>query len=835
MRKLQQGLVSISMLFGLSGCIFEDTNTEPVASNITLDVSNGVDNIVLEKSFLLSNVNDDDTSKLSVTALSIVNGFGELTESSSAWTYTPSVKDFSNVSFSYTVTDGEFSDSASIRATISTESRVQVQSATGVTIYSKLDTSRHASVDATLYLGNNEFSVTSASEDGSFSFINVPENSPYLIAISSNNANFATYYSAGTATRTNNEDILNLAVSQLPEAIKGIVKIRNAQSGELVSGLKPYILANELANQDGSISNLPQVRVSLAEEEQQYALGLFSNSLTTNVYLDSLVDVNGDEYNVINPQQALPFIGEISGSSETNVFLSKVETGAFKVQLTLKAEGDAVLTSSPILAMSNLTTNETEYWTLESEGVYSKALTAEELSQSRALAPIDKNEDGIVDLIAGANSGFPLLSPLIISQFDENNELALTQSVKTVDYNQPMSSNLISLAENFKANGTAEVIIAFDRQVELPNVIQLNTQVLNQNQVQIDLNDSADIYETDKETLATTTQGQSKLTLGFNNVYSYTDQNGLVRTLSLGNNGTNQVTSTYVTEFTARAVTSTLQSSSFSLRANGTLLFINVNPSNINAFQNYEFSFTVDAPFDTFGPSSISHEIRAQSGSSTLLSDIILDNFDFKDATTLDITDANSEQYIEGMEPHQDLFSELNVGYTGGGANDRAQLKYVDYSIGDLPSMQSLNSDLSLNSSANTIYLVSKSAIEGTIYITSQTEVSNNSGSSESTTTELSDVSFELSSTDDSAGKAFGQLAILLVQPSNHGVDTAGIKTVFNVPPASGANVDTTDLYYIYPLTLTPMTSGRITQAKVKFDATIGGVKLNAEQTYNVK
>ena len=836
MRKLQQGLVSISMILGLSGCIFEDTNTEPVASNITLDSSNGVDDIVIEKSFLLSNVDDDDTSKLSVSALSIVNGFGELTESSSAWTYSPSIKDFSNVNFSYTVTDGEFSDSASIRATIETDSRVQLQTADGITIYSKVDTSRHASVSATLYVNNNEFSVTSASEDGSFAFINVPENSSYLLSLSTESTNFATYYMADNAVRANNEDIVNLEITQLPNAIQSSIKLRSAQNGELVAGLKPYIFANELADPENDIAGLPEIRVFLTEEAEQYSFNLFSADLSTNVYVDSLTDVNNDEYNVVNPQQALPFIAVLSGTQEAEVFLSKVETGSFKVSLQLSADSNVSLPSSPLLAISNLTTNETEYWTLESQGLYTKSLTAEELSQRRALAPIDTNEDGVIDLIANPSSdnGFPMLSSLVISQFDENNELTLTQALNSVDYDQPMTSNLVSLPENFKENGNAEVIIAFDRQIDLPTVIQVSTQVLSQAQVEIDLNSTADIFATDKQTLATTTQGESQLELGFNNVYSYLNENGDTVNLSLGNNGTNQITSPYATEFNASPVSSSLQSANFSLQANDSLLIINLSSSDINAFQSYEFSFTVDAPFDVFGPSSISHEVRAESGSSTLLSDIILDNFDFKNALTLDVTDASSEQYIEGMEPHEDLFSELNVGYVDGGSNDRSQLKYVDYTIGELTSIESLNTGLSLDADANTIYLISKSAIEGSVTVKSQTEMFDNSGTAESSSYEPADLSFDFSSTDNSAGKAFGQLALLLIEPSNHGVDISGIETVFKAPAASGANVNTADLYYVYPLTLTPMTAGRITELQLEFDATVGGVKLNAEQTYKV-
>lgn len=836
MGRLQQGLVLISTLLVLSGCIFEDTNTEPVASNINLDASNGVDAIVIEKSFLLSNVTDDDSSKLSISAFTIVNGFGDLTESSSAWTYTPSIRDFSDIRFSYTVTDGEFSNSASVRAVVETDSRALLQETGGVTLFSKLDNSKHASVKATLYIGSDIFSITSSNKDGSFAFINVPESSTYLLELSSENTSFATYYSAGTVTRNNNQDTLDLGVSQLPNAVSGVFKIRNAQNGELVSGLRPYIFANELANQDGSIANLPQIRVFLTENEQQYSLALASDATTTNVYLDNLNDVNGDTYNIINPQGRLPFIGRISGSAESNVFLSKVETGAFKVSLTLTTTPNTTQISTPLLAVTNLTNGQTEFWQQESANVYTNTLTAQQLNQRRVVQPIDTNADGVVDLIADINSGsgFPMLSPLQVSQFDENNQLALTQPIISIEYTKPMSSHLVSSAESFRANSNAEVIIAFDRQINLPNVAQINIQALRQSQVQIDLNSVANIYQADKETLTTTLQGESQLTLGSNNLYSYTDQNGQVRTLSLSNNGTNQITSPFVTEFTSTIVSNALPSNSFTLEANGTLLIINVNPSQINPFQSYEFSFTVDAPFDALGASSISHQLRAQSGPGSLLADVLLDNFDFKDASTLDITNLDNEAFIQGMQPHEDLFAGLNVGYAGGASTDRAQLKYVDYSIGELTSIQTLNSNLSLDSSANTIYLISRSAIEGTATIISQTEVFNNSGSSESSTTEPSNLSFELSTTDKSADKIFGQLALLLITPNNHGIDSSGIKTVFDAPAVSGAKVDSPELYYIYPLNLTPVTSGRITEAKIKFNATIGGVKFNAEQTYTV-
>ncbi|NVK24122.1 MAG: cadherin-like domain-containing protein [Gammaproteobacteria bacterium] len=838
MHYLVKSSLSVLLLSSLTACIFEDSNTEPVASSVSLGTNDGISTVVINNSQLLENVSDDKGS-LSITDVSLVSGHGQLTQQNESWQYQPALNDLGTVSFSYTVSDGEFTDTASATLEIVNDNRLKLNETDGITIYSELNSQAHANLKVTLYVGNDSYEITTDTDDTSFSFINLPNGTGYLLEIDDLDDQYATMFYADIAESVDIPSSKNLNITQLTQPSVTTLNLINAATGTSIAGLEPYIYVNQFVDPDNGIPNIPAKKLYLEENNSEYSFYLDTNDTSVNVYLDELTDEDNVVYSILANDFELPVISTLNTGDTDNVYFNKAVDNNFTITVLLKAQDGASFNAGPLLSMFNRSTGTTEYWEKVAGTVnqYAKTLSAEQIIQSRVLIPIDNTDDGVIDYHAVTSSqGFPLFNPLSINDFD-NRSLVVEQYVDATDYDAPLQAQLISEASNFQANGNTQVTFAFDRAISAPSTVKITTKVLTAARPQIDLNTTAAIYNAEKDTQVTTDQGETEIELEYDNTYNYTNKDGATVSVTLGTNGSTQTSSPYVTEYGSDEVTTALASNSYRREANNTLLTVSLSPSSIKALLSYEFEVVVDAPYDGFTSSTFSFELRAITSATTSLNDLVIDNFDFKDAATLDVTQANNEDYLEGLTPQTDTFFELNVGYDAGATNKRAQLSYLTRNINGLDDIGTLNSSAGLDSASNTLYLVSAAPVSGDVEITQQVEISDNAGSKESQTVALTDQSFILTLDSDNltSSHVLGKTLYIAKHPENHGVDDSGLMDVFGVSIASGANVSAAGVYYVYEIPTSLQTSGRIEQVTLEFDVLIGGASVTGSKTYYVK
>ncbi|NVK25265.1 MAG: hypothetical protein HWE10_10090 [Gammaproteobacteria bacterium] len=349
------------------------------------------------------------------------------------------------------------------------------------------------------------------------------------------------------------------------------------------------------------------------------------------------------------------------------------------------------------------------------------------MSHTRIIAPIDEDGDGFDDvntkLGADSESALGVLNNINRGSFDTNKELTLVYPLERINYDESLQAEIISDNDNFQVNGLAEVIIAFDRPVELIHGVRQTYDTLVEAEVLISIQDTALIFDANKVNQATTTQGEASLALdNTTNVYTYKNDDGEDVTLDLGRDSTDKVASTYVTDYKVETITRELASSEYSLSAGGTLLTISLDSSGLLADHTYDFEVAVKGVLDNNPAAFMTFSKVAKSNATTALADLLVDNFDYKDTTTYDPSGSTDESDLPNQTDHTDKFRSLNVGVTGADPADKAQLQYLLYTDSGFDTLAELNVDNAINQSRNVVYLVSKAKLSGSVQAVEQVE-----------------------------------------------------------------------------------------------------------------
>ena len=825
----------------LTGCIFDEINKEPTASAAQLENQNGTEAVEISAAELLKNVSDPDNDTLSITDVILAKGLCELTvKDDTAWIYTPSIADLGEIEFNYTATDGEAEASATVSFDIVNTNRKQILESSPVHLSLAVTDPAGQNVSTVVYTLNvlGEDHVVSSS-NGNATFIGLPANTEYYLSIEDSSGQYATDYYSNITPATNQNIVQSIPISSLAESLETHLSITNVNSSETVSGLIPYLNPNTIAASNGRAVSLVIPNVNATEANNLYTFLLAASEQPYQITIDELTDDNDINYNVFGTSNSSYSDTVVAG--ETNhVDLSPQEQLAeFTVTYTVTNENAEALSVGGVLNVYNLDKDITENWlqSTETENLYSLTVTAENMADQRVVEPIDLDSDGFLDLIPALNqsNALGLIENLSVSQFDENKTFNTPLTIVNINTSSTsISSQLVSQTSDFKAGTQGQLLIAFDQPIQLPSYIDMYLHNMAQQAVVVDLANPAIIYQQDKTTAATTDQGESELSLNSANAYTYLDNNTASTTLTLGG-GNNEITSTYVNDYQQTTTKSVLGNNQFELVANGTLLKITPLINSLEPNFKYGFEFTVQALMQNIDASMV-FDVFAVSNKAEQLEDFTVDNFDFKNTTLFDPTDATKLTFLENQELHQDLFFELNVDYNTN--EDRALLKYVEYTDHGFSTFADTLADLGIESTDNTLYLITQTPITGNMELTKQSESYLSSGSQEVTSTDFTDLIYELTLDaldPDKTNQIRGQKVYLFDKPSNHGINEDTVKETFNVPVASGANINGEGIYYVYSIPVSTNHSGQITNVTLKLDVSVNGAKRTGTVEYQVK
>lgn len=839
-------IIFFVLLHSLTACVFDDINHEPSANSFELAQSNGLDSVTIEASQILENTNDSDGDTLTITDVQVIRGDGELIESGENWLYTPSLTDVGEINIQFTVSDGEFEISANISFEIVNASRVKVSDSGFVSLSVELDDANGAlsntSFNVMLTVNGADYDVTSLGALATF--IKLPSNVPYLITVSDPSNALTTEYFAGQTPAVNEFLIDNVTVPMPTATVTTHLFITDVNTNQAIAGLKPYYQVNQVtASNDQNISfDLGKVYGEF--DGEGYAFALSANN-SYSIILDDLTNTAEIQYSLFDPNITLPNLTDLSAGQDTTIeLMSDTNNASYQIVYALNNELNEAYSVGSILKVYNIDNDVVENWrqVADTSNHYSFDVNNESMPNARVIMPLDIDNDGFTDQLATVPQSYPLglsdkLTPHL---FDQDKSLEIPVTIADIPQDSAIYSKVISQTSDFQANNKAKVFIAFDRPIQSPQSISLARHGLSTEQVLIDLESEALIYQADKTTTATTDQGESSLILSSSNTYTYLDVNGSTVVLSAGVENSDQIVSPFTTKLVKNKSTRTLSQEEFELVADGTLLVITLNPAELVDDNLYTFSTTVDNLFDNAGAAAVQHSLYATSNISSNLNELSLDNFDFMDTGTFDpVTPANL-QPLENQVTHQDLFAELNVGYNAGATNDNAQLRYALYQDHGQPTFAQLNTSGGLTSNANTLFLISKAPITGGIEVLQQTETDVSAGVAVNTNVDITNTKFNLYLSSEAPAAEEGiQLSqgikvYLFDEPSNHSINGSAIEDTFNAKTASGALIEETGIYYVYPLNLTLQTSGQITKAKLEFEVSINGSLVSGTKEYRV-
>lgn len=822
----------------LTGCIFDDVNKEPTSQPLVLGDFSGTEDIEILASDILNSVSDPDDDTLTITDVVLAKGLGVLNNSDqSKWTYTPSLADLGEIIFNYTATDGTIETSSTITLNVVNSNRLSVFANSPVHIRVELNQEITTAKITLNALGDDH---VISSSNGNATFVGLPANTEYYVIVEDTNGVFANEYYSNITPAANQTIIQTLPVSSLSTGVVTQLSVSDVTTGLAVTGLIPYINTTALAAEKGRLTSLTLPNLMATESAGTYSFLLANNETDYQINIDELIDSNNTEYSIFGTDTSTYASIINAGDTSSLDLASTSQLAEFTASYTILNAQSEALSVGRVLTIFNLSKNETESWSLEdgTTNKYSFTLTSENIRDKRVVQPIDVENDGFFDLqpALAQNNPLGLLTDLSPSHFDDDKKLNIDLTVVPVATTNAITSELITNSSEFKAGSNNEVLIAFDRPIELQSSVSLTSYGLSQLVSRIDLANPAGIYKQDKSTTATTDQSESTLNLNNANAYEYVNDSSNTIAVTLGG-GADSITSSYVSEYTQSSSSISLSTSSYELVANGTLLRITPTSSLISSDTQYSFEFSVNDAISTNVDASIIYKVTATSNKAEQLSDFTLDNFDFKDTSKYDPLDANALLFLDNQAPHEDLFFELDASYDSG--TDKALLKYVEYSTNDLSTLQDEIDALSISTSNNTLYLVTETPILGTVEIKSQSEVYDASGSTETTVVEISDALYQYVIDTPESGanpqQIQGKKLYLFDKPSNHGISTDVIKDTFNVDVAAGANISREGIYYVYELPITPTQSGQVTSVTLEFNISINGSQTAGTQTYQVK
>jgi hypothetical protein len=784
-------------------------------------------------------------------------------------------------------------------------------------------------VDVEMRVYGEIFKVTAGGDKDSgvsiFSFEAVPAGSEYLIKITDPNGVYAPWFYSGVATTyaaagnnifgieldtfTITQDI---GAAELYLAKSTNLTVKDIASSEAISGLSLYYDATENAVSNGRPTDIEPMDIIATEASGVYNFSLPNDGENKNIRAHSLVLSDGTEYGLYNDglvtTAGLDGEGKLmhlKAGQDATLYLKKVDATPYTVIIHVVDEEGHAFDVGGVLSLTNIapvapgviaisflefaekkagTTNE-----------YVLTLTRSSLGDNRFVNPVDTDGDEVADYqvaleddaadddnLSDALSTTNALAP---GAFDENRETTIVVPMKPVSTAETIAAQIISKDDNFQANGLAEIIIAFDRPVDLIHGVTMEHQELGEAEsISVPVT-GGNIYAADKTTTVFTVAGQNSLPITFGDnlpagapdtqndcTYTYNDDAGAALTpidasqapiSAIVAAARCEVVSPYGEIYDSVEQIRTLEATSeYGLTAGNTILTITLDATTLKAERAYTFSLSVEGKLAKNPRAFLTFTKTAKSSASTTLDELKIDNFDYKNTPQRTLVDpivnpalANQEDYVgEFVTLSGILYTDQNL-VPPGPSTAAPEFQYLSYALpADTAVLDDLNAPFSatlINASSNTLYIISKARLEGSIQVISFKEkYVNTSGAATVETIGVEEAYYGLNlaaggiTTGDTgqagtSGDGLESLtaltetvAYLLDKPSNYGLGGTGYADVYK-KVESGANITTEGLYYIYTIPTADLNvengGAHIAEVTIDFKLQVNGVALGVE------
>lgn len=667
--------------------------------------------------------------------------------------------------------------------------------------------------------------------NGAYSFTEVTSDTDYKILVeddtNSSDESYVHYVvesvKGDTPSRTAgiSNEVLTVKIDDI-ELYKSVVTnitAKDITTGSVVEGLSFYY-------EDDAERSI------IAEENTAgvYSFALPNNGEEQTVKFELLIDSNGAVYELYSNTDA-DNAGGITAGKDITLFVKSFDSTEFTVYVHVVDDDGHPMDAGPTLLVGG------EYLPRKADSTneYVLKVDADTMFNTRLVSPLDIDGDGFSDYIAkyslnaddegNLEGALGVINQLNRGSFDENHEVTIVVPMTEVSYDESLQAEIISSDENFQQGGIAEIIVAFDRPVSLIHQPRMTHKELTTDDVMRQVETVASLYDEELETIVTTDNNGNSLTLNGENEYDYIDKDGAAQKLSIADDN-GEVVTPYEDAYDYTLNVTDISATEF--LAGNTILKLTLDSSTILADQDYTFEFAVEGMQDQNTRATLNLTKTAKSSATSTLEEIWLDNFDGKQTPTKDPSDIAAELDNVGQTEFTSRFTTINDTY---GGEKLAQLEYLTYGISGMQ-IAELESGFY---DQNSLYLVSKAQIEGTIQLISQTEQVFEDGEVITESNEILQGYYRFSNdktdnvNDNGDLSGFSDNVIiehkvyLLNVPANYGIKDSGISDVYNVPAVTGANSDSSGVYYLYQLPVTPMTAGHISSVNVNVNLSING------------
>lgn len=838
----------------LAACGSDDKNSAPTASDLVLNLVSSNSVVTFTDAELIALSEDADGDAISVDSVTVTTGTGTLTQSSGGWSYFPAAQEVGPVELAYVVSDGAATGTANVVFTLIDPSVAVVDANGIVTVTGKvIDAVTRlpvaSAVVSMMVNGGTHTAYSSAS--GDYTFKQVTDGTAYSVEVMDSAGVYAVEAAQAT-TPTAVANVANQVLAQtvpdfeLHKAVATSITVKNVNGGASVEGLSLYFVING--------------KTVLATETAAgvYTFNLADDGNAQAILSQKIVDSNGDVFEPSSATVMSPNFANLTPGNDITYYVKSADKTEFTVYFHVVDDEGHPLDVGSFLTLDEGGMPAYADRKADTTNEYVHTVTAATMGNNWLIEPIDMDGDGFPDYTANYTNkagntndseiALGVNNELNRGSFDANREATLVVPLTPVSYNETIQAEIISSDDNFQTNGLAEVIIAFDRPIELIHQPRMSYQVLSKKDIMRGVEDPAGIFQTDFLTAATTNQGETSLVLNTDEDYEYLDKDGNTQKVALADDNA-EIKSPYADDYDSNTSTVVdLTSAEYMMTAGNTLLKITLDAATLKAHQIYTFDLAVKGMLDDNPIAMMSFNKTAKTSATATLDTIMVDNFDYKQTATKDLLDATKELDITDQKGHVSKFSTLNVGYATGGLTDFAQLRYLTYGLdGGAVAINTIE-PAAIDHSLSTLFIVSPAKLEGSLQILSQTEKYTDNGAVVQAT--FGDTGkfyrLDLAAQDINDNGDLADLTLinstktyLLQVPANHGINNSGAGLgVFATSPASGADIATEGVYYVYPLTVPTMSGfgdAYVDSVELDFNVSVNGAALTGKKTYVVK
>jgi len=738
-------------------------------------------------------------------------------------------------------------------------------------------------VDVNIRIDGHIYSVVSApashASPGSFAFLLAPADSEFFLTVTTSDNSFAAFYYANETPRINNNSggigTLDVGSVELFKPVTTSITMKNISAGTPITGLTLYYDTKDVAELNSgntvTISGVDEVAteattsttvdgVTTTTGTGVYSFSLPDNAAAFNIKIKELVDGSAVLYEPYNATITENVLTSLTPGNDKSYYVKTSNPLDFTIFIHLvDDEGHAFDAGDAIVLNANGSTTAV-FADRKASTTNEYVLTTTAPTFDFTILNMDLNGDGINNTATAQLTTLDETTNVLDGgSFDSNREATIVVPITMITSNQNIAAEMLSDGDQFQVNGLAEVIIAFDRPVEIIHEVRMRTFAINEKNIKRSVVNTANIFEKDGTTTATLTGDGASTSVTLdgtdNSQYSYVNDTNTGNEVTSLSDSNGEVNSPYEVDYDSAGTITVVPTSSYAFSANNTLLTITLDSSTLAADQNYTFELAVRGLLTDTPVAYISKTLLAKSNETiTGIGDFWLDDFNFKDTTTRNLLDALAEQNLTGQTDHVNLLSALgNVTYVGGGATDRPLVEYLLYGL-------SVGTTVFDQVTAG-IYLISKAKISGTVEVVSQTETFLSAGVVAPPSTYSVFGQYYTLDYASNSGIVTGDLDLslltditsdakyLLAKPSNHGIDESGLKTVYGTVledtaneqsntttvVTAGAAITTEGIYYLYKIPLTATLGGYISSAVLNLNVSVNGVTFTGSQSYSVQ